>query len=104
MSDNILETVSHITEFNDIREFMKDPELDQALDMVIKLMVKPDVPPATASIMIIKLQSMAAKFAILARYYTTLQKGEDSSKKKNVYYTISEEIDKLVAALKYGAK
>jgi hypothetical protein len=40
----------------------------------------------------------------LARYYTTLEKGETASKKKNVYYTVSDSIDKLVAALKYGMK
>lgn len=104
MSDNILEKISEVTEFNDLKEFMNDPDLDSALDAIIKLTVKPDIPPAAASVLIIKLQAISAKLAILARFYTTMEKGEVASKKKNVYYTTAEAIDKLVAALKYGMK
>jgi hypothetical protein len=103
-ADNVLEKISEITEFNDIKEFMNDPELDSALEAIIKIIAKPDIPPAAASILIIKLQAISSKLAILARYYTTLEKGEAASKKKNVYYTVSDSLDKLVAALKYGAK
>jgi hypothetical protein len=104
MSDNILEQVNNITEFNDIKDFMKDPDIDAALDAIVKIIVKPEIPPTAASVMIIKLQALSAKFSILARYYTTMEKGEIASKKKNVYYTVSDSIDKLVAALKYGVK
>jgi hypothetical protein len=103
-ADNILEKISEVTEFNDIKEFMNDQELDAALEAIIKIIAKPDIPPAAASILIIKLQAISAKLAVLARYYTTLEKGEVASKKKNVYYTVSDSLDKLVAALKYGTK
>jgi hypothetical protein len=83
---------------------MKDPDIDAALDAIVKIIVKPEIPPTAASVMIIKLQALSAKFSILARYYTTMEKGEIASKKKNVYYTVSDSIDKLVAALKYGVK
>ena len=104
MSENILEKISEVTEFNDLKEFMKDPELDSALDAIIKIVTKPDIPPAAASVLIIKLQAISAKLSILARYYTTMEKGDIASKKKNVYYTVADSIDKLVAALKYGVK
>jgi hypothetical protein len=104
MSDNILEQINNITEFNDIRDFMNDPDIDAALEAIVKIIVKPEIPPTAASVMIIKLQALSAKFSILARYYTTMEKGEIASKKKNVYYTVSDSIDKLVAALKYGVK
>jgi hypothetical protein len=104
MSDNILEQINNITEFNDIRDFMNDPDIDAALEAIVKIIVKPEIPPTATSVMIIKLQALSAKFSILARYYTTMEKGEIASKKKNVYYTVSDSIDKLVAALKYGVK
>ena len=40
MADNILEVVSQVTEFNEIKEFMNDPELDEALDLIIKLIIR----------------------------------------------------------------
>jgi hypothetical protein len=47
---------------------------------------------------------MSAKFAMLARYYTSFEKGPEASQKKNTYYTASDAIDKLVSALKYTMK
>ena len=100
----VLENISKITEFNDISEYMQDADLDQALDIIIKLISKPDVPATTANMLIVKLQAISAKLAMQARYYTTFLKGGENSKKKNTYYTASEAIDKLVDALKYAAK
>jgi len=100
----VLENISKVTEFNDMSEYMQDPDLDQALDLIIKLISKPDVPSATAHTLIVKLQAISAKLSMQARYYTTFLKGGENSKKKNTYYTASESIDKLVDALKYAAK
>jgi hypothetical protein len=102
----ILESVSRITEWNDLSEFMKDEDLDSALATVVKLIAKPDVPFAQAHTLIVRLQALSAKFGIQARVYTTfaVPGDKDAAKKKNVYYTMNEEIDKLVAALKYSAK
>jgi hypothetical protein len=83
---------------------MNDPDLDTALELMIKLIAKPDVPAAKAPELIVKLQSLSAKFSMLARYYTTFEKGGDAAKRKNVYYTASDSIDKLVDAVKYSAK
>ena len=83
---------------------MKDKDLDDALELVIKLIMKPDVPSTKAPDLIVRLQALSTKFAVLARYYTTFEKGVDASKKKNVYYTVSDAINKLVDSLKYSAK
>lgn len=100
----VLETVSEVTELNEISDFMKDPDLDAAMDLIIKLIAKPDVPAAKAPEIITRLQAIAAKLSIMARYYTTFEKGPEASKKKNVYYTTSEAVNKLVDALKYNAR
>jgi hypothetical protein len=100
----VIEQISQITEFNDMSEFMNDKDLDAALDLIIKLITKPDVPSAKAPSLIVQLQAISAKFAMQARYYTTFEKGGDASKKKNTYYTAADTIDKLVDALKYSAR
>lgn len=104
MDSTVLEHISKITEFNDMSNYMNDVDLDQALDLIIKLISKPDVPPGTAPSLIVKLQAISAKLAMQARYYTTFEKGGENSKKKNTYYTAAEAIDKLVDALKYSAR
>jgi hypothetical protein len=105
--ESTLEFISQVTEFNDLHEFMTDPELDEALALIVKIMMKPDIPSVQAVALIGKLQAMSAKFAILATYYTTIAKGPSGSvnnTKKNVYYTMKESIDKIVDALKYLAR
>jgi len=100
----LIELISEVTEFNDIKEYMNDPDLDYALDLIIKLITKPDVPSSKAPDLIIKMQALGAKFAMLSRFYTTFEKGGENSKKKNVYYTAEEAINRLVDALKYSAR
>jgi hypothetical protein len=103
----ILELVSQVTEFNDVHELVQDENLDEALAIVIKLIMRPDVPPAKAMLMIVQLQALSAKFQILAMHYTSIDPGKSgtiNNKKKNVYYTMSDAIDKLVSALKYTVR
>ena len=100
----VIELISELTEFNDIKQYMNDPDLDYALDLIIKLIAKPDVPSSKAPDLIVKMQALSAKFAMMSRFYTTFEKGGENAKKKNVYYTAEEAIDKLVAALKYSMK
>ena len=100
----VLEAVSTVSEFNELSEYMDDKDLDKALELIIKLVMKPDIPAAKAPELIILLQALSAKFAVMARYYTTFEKGTEASKKKNAYYTISDSIDKLAAAVKYSIR
>lgn len=99
-----LETISLITEFNDLHEFMQDEHLDRAMTAIINILMKPDIPSAKAHILIVELQAISAKFGILASYYSTVAKdkaGTVNNNKKNIYYSVKESIDKLVDALKY---
>lgn len=105
--ESTLEYINQITEFNDLHEFMQDSDLDEAMALVVKIMMKPDIPSVQAVALIGKLQAMSSKFAILATYYTTVAKGPSGSinnTKKNVYYTMKESTDKMVDALKYVAR
>ena len=105
MSDlNTLELISQITEFNDLHGYMNDEHLDKSLAIVVKLLMNPDVPSARAPILIIELQAMSTKFAMMASVYSTIAKdkaGTENNNKKNIYYSAKESIDKLVDALKY---
>jgi len=100
----MIDSISSLTEFNDLKNHMNDPELDEALDLIIKLIMKPDVPSSKAPELIVKLQAISAKFSMLKRYYMTFEKGTDAANKKNTYATASDAIDKLVDALKYSAR
>ena len=100
----VIELISELSEFNDMKSYMNDPDLDYALDLIIKLIAKPDVPSIKAPDLIVKMQALSSKFAMMSRYYTTFEKGGENSKKKNVYYTAEEAINRLVDALKYSAK
>lgn len=106
MSDNPLELVSKITEFNDLHEFMEDEDVDRALHLVVKLLMnKGTITPAAAPKVIVELQALATKFAILATYYQSIGKaGTREAHKKNVYFTLRDAITKLVDSLKYTAK
>jgi len=101
---NTLELISSITEFNDLHEYMKDDQLDRTLAVVVKLLMNPDVPAARAPHLIIELQAMSTKFAMMASVYSTIAKdkaGTINNNKKNIYYSAKESVDKLVDALKY---
>jgi len=102
--NNIFESISEVSEFNELSKYMNDPDLDEALGLVIKLIMKPDVPAAKAPELIVRLQAMSAKFSMQKRYYMTFEKGTEASIKKNTYASASDAIDKLVSALKYCVK
>jgi len=106
LSENALELVSTVTQFNDIHEFMNDKDLDRALHLVVKLtMEQGRVPHAKAAALIVELQALATKFAILATYYATIGKaGTEENHKKNVFFTMKDSITKLVDSLKYAAR
>lgn len=105
--ENILETVNGLTEINDLSEFLQDPDFDQCMELVIKLIVRPGVDPAMAQKLIVKLQALSTKYAVLAVTYSTILRdkaGTPNNYKKNIYHTLKEALDKLCDALKYPAK
>jgi hypothetical protein len=105
--EDTLSLVSSIDEFMELHDFMSDPDLDEALSIVVKLMANPEVPSVKAVPLIVRLQAIAAKLSIQAAIYTTIKKGPSGSPnmhKKNVYYSTAEALNKIVDALKYSAR
>ncbi len=103
----VVRLISTITEFNDMSEYMQDPDLDKALEQVAKLIAKPVIPFQTIPLLIVQLQALSAKFSIQAKYYVAWglgKAGTEGNRKKEVYFTVAAELDKLVNALKYLAK
>lgn len=97
-----IELVNEVAEFTDISELMNDEQLTDALGIIVKLMMNPDVPPQKAVGLIVQLEAYAAKFKMLASYYTNVKK--DDRAKKNLYYSANEAVQRLVDSLKYSAK
>lgn len=97
-----LELINEVAEFTDISEIMEDEELTNALGLIVKLMMSPDVPPQKAVTLIVQLEAYAAKFAMLASYYTNVKK--DNRAKKNLYFSAKEATQRLCDSMKYAAK
>lgn len=99
---NDVDIISTVSEIKKLSEAMDDPELDQALVIVIKCIKKPDVPPVAAIDAIVKLQAISAKMSAASVYYKTFGKsGLEERYRKDVYYTMREAINLLVDSLKY---
>jgi hypothetical protein len=92
-------TLEMINGLSEISEYMKDEELDTALAMVAKLILKPDIPINVATLEIVRLQAIAAKLSLKATWMANVDKGDRA--KKNLYYTAAEAVNNLVSALKY---
>ena len=97
-----IDLVNEVSEFTDISEMMDDEQLTEALGVIVKLMMNPDVPAQKAIGLIVQLEAYAAKFKMLASYYTNVKK--DDRAKKNLYYSANEAVQRLVDSLKYSAK
>ena len=105
--ENPLETISSITEFNDLIEFMQDEQLDRALDLAIKCIASPDIAATKAPRLIVELQAISFKFSLKAVEYATIKKdraGTENNHRKYIYRSTKEALDRLVDALKYAAR
>lgn len=104
MSNGPFEYLNTVYELNETAIELQDPDLSQALDTVIKLIAKPDLPPAAATRLIVQLQAMAVKFKMQAKYYMIINKEGEAAKKKNIYLSMAEALKDVVDSLKYLAK
>lgn len=108
MPTNELELTSTVTNFNEIHEFMQDPQLDRAMELVVKLIMNRGEVPLTKEVLLIKeLQALSTSFALKAAQYATFDSGaarSEKAHKKNVYFSTKEAINKLVDALKISVK
>jgi hypothetical protein len=92
-------TIDLVNGLSEINEYMDDQELEHALIMISKLILKPDVPLQVATMEIVRLQAIAAKMHFRATWMANVDKGDRP--KKNIYFTAASAINDLVAALKY---
>ena len=92
-------TIEMVNGLAEIADYMQDEELNTALTMIAKLIVKPDIPINVATLEIVRLQAIAAKMSFRATWMANVDKGDRA--KKNLYFTAASSINELVAALKY---
>lgn len=100
--DEVVQLVSDIDEFVALSNFLQDPDLDKALEYVIKLKSRPAIESSKVPVLIVQLQAISAMAQMKASTYQNVLKSETN--KKNVYKSLQDAIDKLVAALKYQAR
>lgn len=101
MEHNALEILSEIQDLMDVHEFMEDEGLLEVMELVIKCIAKPDIPPAKAREALLKVQAYAFKFRLQALDYNYINK---DNTKKNVYYAVSQQCTDLAQTLKYLAR
>ena len=107
MSDELvtsLEYLSEIQDLMDLNDFMDDAQVAEAMDLALKVLAKPDIPPATARLAMVKFQALSFKFKMMAQTYMTIKQGKagsDENKKKNVYFSLSELCQEMTNTLKY---
>lgn len=107
MDKEALEFVSGIQDFVDLHASVGDDELQTAIDLALKCIAKPDIPPAHAKRAMVQLQGYAFKFKMQALVYMQIHTGRtgtDENIKKNAYMYASEQCDKLAGTLKYLAR
>ena len=92
-------TLEQINGLAEIADYMDDAELTEALTMIAKLIVKPDIPVHIATVEIVRLQAIAAKLSLKATWLANVDKSNRA--KKNLYYTSADAVNNLVSALKY---
>lgn len=95
-------TLETVKELKDLNDKIDDPDLEEALGILLKLIAKPDVPHQALGPMIVKLQAISGKLKLTASVETHLYKSDRA--RKNLLYSVCDVIDSLVQALKYLTK
>jgi hypothetical protein len=98
------EFVSKIKEFHAVHSFLDDEDFTTMLNLSLRVLTQPHLKAETARDLLIKFQAASVKFNTLAIFYTTLRKGRagtDDNYRKNMYYAMAEQCDKMAQSLKY---
>lgn len=102
--DSLAETIAKISEFNEISLYMKDEDIDKALEKLIEIIANPHIPAHVAAPLVVWLQALSVKFNMQAKYHMLYSTEGDRTKKKNTYLSASDGLEKLSNALKYLVK
>jgi hypothetical protein len=95
-------TLESIKELKDLNDYLNDQDLEDALNILLKLISKPDLPHQVLGPTIVQLQAISGKLKVMASVETHLYKKDRA--RKNLLYTVSDVIDNNVQALKYLTK
>jgi hypothetical protein len=95
-------TIEHIAALKDLNEYLDDDDINNALEILIGLITKPDVAPAVVGPTIVKLQAIAAKCKLMASMEAHVYKKDRA--RKNLLFSVADALDNTVAALKYLTK
>lgn len=107
MTETSLDYLSNLQDLMDLHEFMDNAELAEAMNLAVKCIAKPDMPPATARTALLKMQGFAFQFRMQAAVFTYIHKGKagtDENVKKNIYFAASEQCHEMAQTLKYLLK
>lgn len=102
-----LERLSKIQDLVDMHEFMQDEHFAEALELTLKCIAQPALPPAAAKKAIVLMQSWGFVLRIKGQKYMTINPGRagtGENMKKNTYFTASDQCDKMAQTLKYLLK
>lgn len=95
-------TLENVKELKELNEYIGDADLEDALNILLKLISKPDVPHQTLGPMIVKLQAISGKLKMIAAMETHIYKTDRA--RKNLLYSMCDVLDNNVQALKYLSK
>jgi len=93
------EVLNTVAEFQEVSEYMNDEEFTKVLELIVKIMSQPDIPPEKAKLLVVQCEGYAAKFAMLASFHAHIDKRDRA--KKNMYYTGRDSMQRMADALKY---
>lgn len=96
--DKLYSDVEYLKELD---EYMEDERYEEALELAIKLIAKPNVPPDKVASLCVKLEALAYVFRTKFVAYQCFRKGDKSTHQKNFYKEAYTGLDNLVASLKY---
>lgn len=89
----------------EVKQYMDDEDLTECLDLVIKVIAKPNVPRDKVAVLITQLSAYSIKFRLMFSAHMSYKKGTtEANMKKNHYKELYTGIDNLVDALKYLLK
>ena len=100
--ENMTTPLEQISDLYEISTYMNDQELTTALEFVAKIIVNPDIPQRVIQVELQRMQAIAMKMAMRATWMTNVDKS--SREKKNMYYTVAEQLNLVCQTLKYNIR
>lgn len=98
---DLIDALQQAPNFKEISDFLEDDNVTLGLSYMAKFATSPDIQDQSLLRLIPQLQAIAGVCGVNAKAYQTIKKtAPNAANKKNLYYTLSEEFDKLVMALK----